>query len=52
VKAELWYQPIAFRWAQNLRQQSAPEIERFVGYYDTAARGSALLLAQDSRRAP
>jgi hypothetical protein len=52
VKAELWYQPIAFRWAQNLRRQSAPEIERFVGYYDAAGRGSALLLAQDSRRAP
>jgi hypothetical protein len=51
VSAELWYQPIAFRWAQNLRQQAAPEIERFLGYYQKASADSALLLAADRARA-
>lgn len=48
VKAELWYQPIGFRWAQNLRQVDSPEISRFTGFYAAAADKSALLLARDS----
>ncbi|MCF8031704.1 MAG: NapC/NirT family cytochrome c [Desulfarculaceae bacterium] len=52
VSAELWYQPIGFRWAMNLKQVDAPETKRFVGYYQAAAQGSAHLLAQDSGRTP
>jgi hypothetical protein len=48
VDAELWYQPIGFRWAQNLRLQPAPETNRFVGYYESMAGVSATVLARDS----
>ena len=44
VEAELWYQPIAFRWAMNLKAYNAMEPNRFVGYYETAAAGSAVIL--------
>ena len=46
VEAELWYQPIAYRWAQNLRQQPAAETDRFVGYYEAMAHRSAVVLAR------
>jgi len=45
VEAELWYQPIAYRWALNLGDQKADEIERFVGYYKEAAGSSAVVLS-------
>ena len=45
VSAELWYQPIGFRWARNLGLVNAPETKRFIGYYNAAAKGSALRLA-------
>lgn len=45
VEAELWYQPIAYRWALNLGDQQAEEIERFIGYYKEAAGSSAVVLA-------
>lgn len=45
VEAELWYQPIAYRWALNLGDQQADEIERFVGYYKEAAGSSAVVLS-------
>jgi len=32
VEAELWYQPIGFRWAHNLGAYEAPEPGRFVHY--------------------
>jgi hypothetical protein len=32
VDVVLRYQPIAFRWAQNLRHYKAPEPSRFLGY--------------------
>lgn len=47
VEAELWYQPIGHRWAHNLAQQDAPEIEFFVGAYEGLAPRSATLLASD-----
>lgn len=34
VEVELLYQSISYRWAQNMRGKEAPEIERFLGYYD------------------
>ncbi len=46
VEAELWYQPIGFRWAHNLASYKAMEPERFVGYYEGAAKHSASMLAR------
>jgi hypothetical protein len=46
VEAELWYQPIGFRWAHNLAPYKAMEPQRFVGYYETAAEHSASILAR------
>jgi hypothetical protein len=48
VEAELIYQPIAFRWAHNLRQQEAPEIERFISYYEAMSEVSSEILARTS----
>jgi hypothetical protein len=46
VDAELWYQPIAYRWAQNLRQYDAFEPKRFVGYYESISQSSGIMLAR------
>jgi len=46
VEAELWYQPIAFRWAMNLKTYDAPEPRRFVGYYEQTAAGSGVMLGR------
>ena len=46
VSAELLYQSISFRWAQNLRSYDAAEPKRFVGYYQQQAGTSAKLLAR------
>jgi hypothetical protein len=46
VEAEFWFQPISFRWANNLRPYDAPEPKRFTGYYDTMASGSAVMLVR------
>jgi len=46
VSAELLYQPIGFRWANNLkRYAAAAEPLRFTTYYDAMARGSSTSLA-------
>jgi hypothetical protein len=45
VVAELRYQPIAYRWAQNLRAYNARETRRFVNWYDEMASGSSQVLA-------
>ena len=52
VQAELWYQPIAFRWAHNLRSQRAAETDRFVSYYESMSASSAAILAQDTVTVP
>jgi len=46
VEAELWYQPIGFRWAHNLGSYRAAETQRFVGYYESMSSGAALVLAK------
>ena len=48
IVVELWYQPIGFRWAQNLRLRPAGETDRFVSYFESMADVSASLLARDS----
>ena len=45
VDVELRYQPIAYRWAQNLRAYDATETRRFVNWYDEMASGSSQVLA-------
>ncbi|HKL48614.1 MAG TPA: hypothetical protein VJ882_03070, partial [Desulfuromonadales bacterium] len=49
IEAELWYQPIAFRWAQNLDSYQAKETQRFVTYYEGMSDNSAVLLASDQK---
>ena len=46
IAAELWYQPIGFRWAHNLETYNAMEPQRFVGYYESEARRSAVMLTK------
>ena len=48
IDVEVWYQSIAYRWAMNLKPYDAPEPKRFVGYYESAATGSGVVLAHAS----
>ena len=45
IDAELRFQVIGFRWADNLRRYKAEETTRFVGYYDSMASSSSEVLA-------
>jgi hypothetical protein len=51
VEAELRYQPISYRWAQNLRRYEATETDRFVTYYDSMAAASSVMVARHSAAA-
>lgn len=46
VTATLWFQPIGFRWADNLSTYDAPETNRFVRYYRSMSSESALAIAR------
>ena len=46
VEAELWFQPISFRWATNLKAYNAMEPQRFTRYYDAMSSGSAVMLVR------
>lgn len=46
VEATLWYQPISYRWATNLASYTAPEIDRFVTYYEAMADTSATAVSR------
>jgi hypothetical protein len=46
VEAELWYQPIGFRWAHNLGTYKAFEPQRFLGYYESMSGSNAMVLAR------
>jgi hypothetical protein len=49
VEAELWFQPISFRWANNLKPYGdAIEPRRFIGYYNEMSTGSAVLIGKAS----
>jgi hypothetical protein len=45
VTVRLWFQPIGFRWAENLRVYKAPEPERFIRYWDAMKAVSAVVVA-------
>ena len=47
IEAELWYQPIGFRWANNLKPYNrADEPRRFNTYFDSMQSSSAALLVR------
>jgi hypothetical protein len=46
VQAELYYQPIGYRWAHNLDSVPAAEPARFTAYYRAMAPSSAVVLAR------
>lgn len=47
VEAELWYQPIGYRWANNLKPyDKAEEPRRFNAYFDSMDGNSAVVLAR------
>ena len=47
VTAELWYQPVGYRWAQNLAEYDAAEPAAFVRMYEALpGADTALLLAR------
>jgi hypothetical protein len=52
VAAELLYQSIGHRWAENLRGYRAAETERFTRYYAEAAADSAMPLARAQSAVP
>ncbi len=45
VTAELMFQTIAYRWAQNLAPYDTPETNRFVEYYNSMSDNSSVVLA-------
>lgn len=49
VEVEMLYQPIGYRWAQNLATYDAPEPRRFVGYYNDLAPFTSVVVARTSR---
>jgi hypothetical protein len=52
VEAELMYQTIGFRWAENLKAYDAFETRRFNRYYDAMASSSAVVLARAEATTP
>lgn len=52
ILAELRFQVIAFRWADNLKAYDAPEPRRFIGYYESMASVSSESLAQATLSLP
>ncbi len=50
IEAALWYQPIGYRWAHNLRDYDAFETNRFTAYYESMSANSAITLAHDKAR--
>ncbi len=46
IEAELYFQPISYRWADNLRKYDAFEPKRMVKYYDSMSAGSAVVISK------
>jgi hypothetical protein len=46
IEVALRFQPIAYRWAQNLKGYAAAEPRRFVSYYESMAAASSEVLAR------
>ncbi len=52
IDAQLRFQVISFRWAENLRPYDSEETRRFVGYYESMASSSSEVLAAASAEGP
>jgi hypothetical protein len=52
VAAELLYQSIGFRWADNMRLHDAPEPARFLGYYEQVPNQPVLIVSTTIEVAP
>ena len=52
IDVEFRYQPIAFRWAQNLKAYDAAETRRFVSLFDAMSAGSSVVLARSAASVP
>jgi len=52
VTAELYYQPIGYRWAMNLRHYDTEESKRLLRYYEVASPSSAVVLASAQAECP
>jgi hypothetical protein len=50
IEAELCYQPVAFRWAMNLKRYDAEEPRRFTAYYEAMAPASMVVIARAQSR--
>jgi hypothetical protein len=48
IRAELWYQPVGFRWAHNFEPYKAEEPQRFLSWYEQSSRNSAIVIAEAS----
>ena len=48
IHVELRYQPIGYRWAQNLATYKAAEPQKFVGYFNAVAPASSTVVARAS----
>ena len=48
LEAELWFQPVGYRWAENLAAYDAAETRRFLRYYREMAHASAIRVARDT----
>lgn len=52
IEVGLWFQPIGFRWAHNLRPYDAAEPRRFLAWYEAMSSGTAIELARARATAP
>jgi len=50
IEAELWYEPIAYRWAHNLAPYKSEEPQRVVNYYESLASTAAVILTRAEAR--
>ncbi len=50
IEAALMFQPIGFRWADNLRPYTSSEPQRFVRYFDSMAASSSEVVARAEAR--
>jgi hypothetical protein len=50
IEVELRFQPISFRWAQNLKAYDSPEPKRFVGWFESMSAGSSEIIAKAAAR--
>lgn len=50
ISATLYYQPIAYRWAQNLGPYESEETNRFTSYFDSMSGNSSVRLASTVMR--